>query len=46
MSKVKVSWKNSKGKTVSNVFSKDMADAIVKYLNGVVDDVKTESVLE
>ena len=39
MNNVKISWTNSKGENVSNIFPSDMADKLVTYLETVVKDV-------
>lgn len=39
MNNVKISWTNSKGEKVSNIFPSDMADKLVTYLETVVKDV-------
>jgi hypothetical protein len=39
MDNVKISWTNSKGETVSNIFPSNKADAIITYLETVVKDV-------
>jgi len=44
MNKVKISWKNSKGITVSNTFPEEVAGALMQYLSNEVEDVKMESI--